>query len=125
MDIDGKILLNFASHNYLGMIENEIVKKKAKEAIFKYGVGSCGPRGFYGTVGKSHSSLWSAFFLGQLFEDSIQFLSLQYIPDVHLHLEERLAKFMKTESCIVYSYGFSTISSAIPAYAKKNDVIFA
>lgn len=45
--------------------------------------------------------------------------------DVHLELESRLAKFMNAESAIVYSYGFTTVASAIAAYAKKNDVIYA
>jgi len=52
VNIDGEYLLNFASHDYLGMIESETVKDRAKKAIYKYGVGSCGPRGFYGTVGE-------------------------------------------------------------------------
>jgi serine palmitoyltransferase len=43
---------------------------------------------------------------------------------VHLELEERLAKFFKVEEGIIYSYGFSTIASAIPAYSKRGDVIF-
>lgn len=45
-------------------------------------------------------------------------------PDVHLELEERLAQFMRTEAAVVYSYGFSTIASAIPAYAKRGDIVF-
>ena len=44
--------------------------------------------------------------------------------DVHLELESRLAKFMKTEEAIIYSYGFATIASAIPAYSKRGDIIF-
>lgn len=32
---------------------------------------------------------------------------------------------MNLEDAVVYSYGFSTIASAIPAYAKRSDVIFA
>lgn len=44
--------------------------------------------------------------------------------DVHLELEERLAKFMKTEEAILYSYGFATIASAIPAYSKRGDIVF-
>ena len=60
----------------------------------KFGVGSCGPRAFYGTA------------------------------DVHVHLEEKLAEFLGTEQAILYSYGFSTVASAIPAYAKKGDIIF-
>jgi serine palmitoyltransferase len=45
--------------------------------------------------------------------------------EVHLDLEEKLAKFMNQEEAVVYSYGFSTIASAIPAYSKRSDVIFA
>jgi hypothetical protein len=41
-----------ATHNYLGFAGNVEIEKAAVETIRKYGVGSCGPRGFYGTVGK-------------------------------------------------------------------------
>ena len=44
--------------------------------------------------------------------------------DVHLELEEMMAEFMGCEEAILYSYGFATIASAIPAYAKRGDVIF-
>ncbi len=87
--------LNLATHNYLGFANDEEIKESAIKTLRKYGVGSCGPRGFYGTV------------------------------DIHLELEEKLAKFMDQEECIIYSYAFSTIASAIPAYSKKNDIIFA
>ncbi|XP_051539270.1 serine palmitoyltransferase 1-like isoform X2 [Myxocyprinus asiaticus] len=69
-------------------------KLKALASLKKYGVGTCGPRGFYGTF------------------------------DVHLELEERLATFMRTEEAILYSYGFATMASAIPAYSKRGDIIF-
>ena len=46
------------------------------------------------------------------------------ISDVHLDLETRLSKFMGTEEAIVYSYSFATMASAIPAYAKRTDIIF-
>lgn len=44
--------------------------------------------------------------------------------EVHLELEKRLAEFMGAEDSVVYSYAFSTVSSAIPAYSKKGDMIF-
>ena len=44
--------LDMATHNYLGFAGNVEIEKAAVETIRKYGVGSCGPRGFYGTVGK-------------------------------------------------------------------------
>ena len=93
--VNGKDCLNLATHNYLNLIGNNEIQEKAASTIEKYGVGSCGPRGFYGTV------------------------------DVHLELEERLAKFMDMEEAVVYSYGFSTIASAIPAYCKRQDLVFA
>ncbi|KAH8369534.1 hypothetical protein KR093_000025 [Drosophila rubida] len=92
--VDGHDCLNLASHNYLGFLEDNEILEEACKSLRKYGVGSCGPRGFYGTM------------------------------DVHLDLEDRLAKFMGLEEAIVYSYGFSTVASAIPAYAKRGDVIF-
>uniref|UniRef100_A0A8K9UWE9 Serine palmitoyltransferase 1 n=1 Tax=Oncorhynchus mykiss TaxID=8022 RepID=A0A8K9UWE9_ONCMY len=92
--VNGKECINFASFNFLGFLDNERVKQKALTSLRRYGVGTCGPRGFYGTF------------------------------DVHLELEDRLAKFMKTEEAIIYSYGFATIASAIPAYSKRGDIVF-
>lgn len=43
---------------------------------------------------------------------------------MHLDLEKRLAQFMRCEEAVLYSYGFPTIASAIPAYAKRGDVVF-
>lgn len=45
--------LNLATHNYLGLVNNEVIEDKAVAAVQKYGIGSCGPRGFFGTVGKN------------------------------------------------------------------------
>jgi len=94
INVDGVDCLNLGSHNYLGLLQDEGIIDSAIKSLKKYGVGSCGPRGFYGTV------------------------------DVHLELEERLAKFMGQEEAVVYSYAFSTIASAIPAYSKRKDIIF-
>lgn len=91
---DGQERIQLATFNFLGNIGDPDVEQKAIEAIRTYGVGSCGPRGFYGSI------------------------------DVHIELEERLAQFLGTEEAIIYSYGFATIASAIPAYAKRGDVIF-
>ena len=56
MDINGQQCLNMASLNFLGMIGNPVIEDAAIETLRKYGVGTCGPRGFYGTMGKSDSS---------------------------------------------------------------------
>lgn len=93
--VNGKECLNLATFNFLNFIGNQSHHDRAIKAIRKYGVGSCGPRGFYGTV------------------------------DVHLNLEEQIAKFLNVEEAILYSYGFATAASAIPAYSKRGDVIFA
>lgn len=92
--VDGVDCLNLASHNYLNFIGDAEIESSAIQSIGKYGVGSCGPRGFYGTV------------------------------DVHLELEQRLAAFMGCEEACVYSYGFSTVASAIPSYCKRGDLVF-
>ncbi|XP_048256034.1 serine palmitoyltransferase 1-like [Haliotis rufescens] len=92
--INGKRCINMATLDFLGMINDKSIEAKAIAALKVYGVGSCGPRGFYGTM------------------------------DVHLELEEKLAKFMNCEEAILYSYGFATIASAIPAYSKRGDIVF-
>lgn len=40
-------------------------------------------------------------------------------------LESDLARFLGSESAIIYSQGFSTISSVIPAFSKRGDIIIA
>lgn len=45
--------------------------------------------------------------------------------DVHMDLERGIADFLGTEAAILYSQGFSTISSVIPAFCKRGDIIVA
>lgn len=94
MMISGEEKLNLASFNMLGLVGDEQIQAATIKAARRYGIGSCGPRGFYGTI------------------------------DCHLELEEKFAKFVGSEEAIIYSYGFSTIASVIPAYCKRGDVIF-
>ena len=49
----GKLVLNLSSYNFTGLAGNEIIKERAIETLRKYGVGSCVPPGFYGTIGTS------------------------------------------------------------------------
>ncbi|KAI5118364.1 hypothetical protein M0805_004336 [Coniferiporia weirii] len=91
----GKTVTNLASFNFAGLAGNETIKERAVEVLRKYGLGSCGPPGFYGTT------------------------------DVHLALERDIAEFLGTESCILYSQGFSTVSSVIGAFCKRGDIIVA
>lgn len=87
-----KPMLNMANFDFLGMGQRKELKEAAVQALDKYGCGSCGPRGFYGTI------------------------------DVHMKIEEEIAAFMGTEEAISYSDSATTISSAIPAFAKKGDL---
>ncbi|XP_057727803.1 long chain base biosynthesis protein 1-like isoform X1 [Arachis stenosperma] len=93
--VNGKEVVNFTSANYLGLIGHKKLLESCTASLDKYGVGSCGPRGFYGTI------------------------------DVHLDCEARIAKFLGTPESILYSYGLSTMFSAIPAFSKKGDIIVA
>jgi serine palmitoyltransferase len=45
VEIDGKKSLNFATFNFLNFVGNPRIADKAIQAVQKYGVGSCGPRG--------------------------------------------------------------------------------
>ncbi|KAG7089822.1 hypothetical protein E1B28_011470 [Marasmius oreades] len=91
----GKSAYNLASLNFSGLAGNEHIKQRAIETLRQYGVGSCGPPGFYGTV------------------------------DVHMDLERDIADFLGTEAAILYAQGFATISSVIPSFCKRGDIIVA
>ncbi len=93
IEIGGKKLIDLASFGFLGLSGDAAVVAAAKEGVRKYGVGSCGPRGFYGTF------------------------------DAHLEAEEELAKFFGAEEAIVFSSGYATVSSTIPAFAKRGDFL--
>lgn len=51
-----KTVINLASYNFTGLIGNEAIKASAIETVRKYGLGSCGPPGFYGTQGECPAS---------------------------------------------------------------------
>jgi len=44
---------------------------------------------------------------------------------VHMDLEAKIAQFMGTPDSILYSYGLATVSSVIPAFCKRGDLILA
>ena len=93
--VAGRKCVNCASMNFLGIQGDADITAKCERAMDKYGVGSCGPRGFYGTF------------------------------DVHLGLEERMANFMGVEDATLYAYDAATVSSVIPCFSKKGDRIVA
>uniref|UniRef100_A0A2P2IBK8 Serine palmitoyltransferase 1 n=1 Tax=Hirondellea gigas TaxID=1518452 RepID=A0A2P2IBK8_9CRUS len=94
VDLGNGPLLNLASNDYLRFSENKSIEAAALECLHQYGVGSCGPRSFYGTTA------------------------------MHIELESRISEFFNVENAVMYAYGFSTMASAIPCYAKSGDVIF-
>ena len=91
----GKPVINMAVYDWLGFIEEDRLKEVAIKTLREYGVGSCGPMGFYGTI------------------------------DVHTAFERDVSDFLDTESAIIYSQAFSSVSSVIPAFAKRGDIIVA
>ena len=60
----------------------------------------------------------------KLFSLGVVPIPIPIFIDVHLELESALAAFTRREEAIVYSYGFTTIASVIPAYSKRKDIIF-
>jgi len=92
-EVGGRSVLNLAKQNFLGFMGHSAIESAATSTLYKYGTGTCGPRGFYGTI------------------------------DVHLELEKKIKTFLNAEDCIIYAYGFSTISSAIPAFSGRGDLL--
>ena len=73
--LSGKTVINLASYNFAGLAGNETIKERAIDIVRKYGLGSCGPPGFYGTQG--------------------EYLSVGYLTgsaEVHLHRRPHSAR---------------------------------
>jgi len=45
--------------------------------------------------------------------------------DVHTQVETDIARFLGVEAAIIYAQAFSTISSVIPDFSKRGDLIVA
>ncbi|KAM3165151.1 Serine palmitoyltransferase 1 [Lachancea thermotolerans] len=88
-------VLNCASTSFLQISSDPEFVKAAKDTIHQYGVGACGPAGFYGN------------------------------QDVHSELEYNLARFFGTERAVLYGQDFCIAASVIPAFTKRGDVIVA
>ncbi|MGP6206907.1 glycine C-acetyltransferase [Cuniculiplasma sp. SKW3] len=93
--IGGKTVLNMCSNNYLGLANNLEVKKAAIDAIEEYGVGAGAVRSIAGTM------------------------------EIHIKLEEKVAKFKHMESSLVYQGGLLANLGTIPVLVGKEDVIFS
>lgn len=88
-------LLNLASYNYLGLSNRPEVVQAAKDALDQYGLGAAG------------SPLLSG------------------MMDVHVQLEEELAKFKKKEAAMIFPTGYSTNVGMISGLMRPGDWIIA
>ncbi|HEY3474168.1 MAG TPA: glycine C-acetyltransferase [Anaerolineales bacterium] len=95
LTVDGKNVLNFCSNNYLGLANHPKIVEAAQEATKKYGVGPAAVRSIAGTM------------------------------DLHVQLEQRLAKFKGAEDVITFQSGFNANLGTISALVGKEDVIFS
>lgn len=85
INIRGRELINFSSNDYLGMANDERLKKKMHEAVDKYGVGSGA----------------SQLICGR--------------SEAHLYLEQQLADFLGRDRALVFSTGYMANLSVVTA----------
>ena len=91
--IDGKPVLMFGSNSYLGLTNHPRLKEGAIKAVEKYGTGCAGSRFLNGTL------------------------------DIHIELEERLAKLVHKQAALVYATGFTVNSGVLPCVAGREDYL--
>jgi 8-amino-7-oxononanoate synthase len=91
--MDGKKVLMFGSNSYLGLTNHPKIKEAAKKAIDKYGTGCAGSRFLNGTL------------------------------DIHIELENRLAKLVKKDGALCYSTGFQVNVGVVSALTDRNDYL--
>ena len=92
---DGKRVINLASNNYLGLTTHPKLSEAAIAATKKYGAGSGAVRTVSGTM------------------------------SIHMELEEKIARFKKTEACVVFQSGFAANAGTVSAILGKDDFIIS
>ena len=92
--IEGKQRIMLGSNNYLGLTHHPKVLEAAQRALHKYGAGCTGSRFLNGTL------------------------------DLHLQLEDALAKFLKKEAAIVFSTGYGANLGLISGLVGRGDTVF-
>jgi 8-amino-7-oxononanoate synthase len=95
VQIEGRKIVMAGSNNYLGLTAHPKVKEAAIKAIEKYGTGCSGSRYLTGTL------------------------------DLHIQLEERLAKFFKSEAVLLFSTGYQTAQGIIPTLVQRGDYVIS
>jgi len=91
--INGKRVLMFGSNSYLGLSNHPKIKEAAIKAIEKYGTSCSGSRFLNGTL------------------------------DIHLELEEKLAKLVGKDEAVCFSTGFQANLGAISALCGRNEYL--
>jgi 8-amino-7-oxononanoate synthase len=91
--IDGKKVLMFGSNSYLGLTNHPKVKEAAKAAIDKYGTGCAGSRFLNGTL------------------------------DIHIELENKLARLVNKDAALCYSTGFQVNLGVVSLLAGRHDYL--
>lgn len=93
VSIDGKRVLMFGSNSYLGLTNHPRLKEASIKAIEKYGTGCAGSRFLNGTL------------------------------DIHLELEDKLAKLVNKEAALIYATGFSVNSGVVSCITGREDYL--
>src|ERR1700760_3252802 len=92
---DGREVINLASNNYLGLANHPKLIEASIEATRKYGVGSGAVRTVSGTM------------------------------QIHMELEEKIARFKNTEACVVFQSGFAANAGTVSSILGKEDFIIS
>ena len=93
VQIGGRRVIMLGSNNYLGLTNHPRVKEAAKAAIDKYGTGCAGSRFLNGTL------------------------------DIHMELEQKLARLVGKEDAIVFSTGMMVNLGVISTLVGRNDTV--
>ncbi len=93
--MNGKKVLMFGSNSYLGLTNHPKLKEAAKAAVDKYGSGCAGSRFLNGTL------------------------------DLHIELEEKLAKFVGKDEAIVFSTGMQVNLGVLSSLMGRKDFIIS
>ncbi len=95
VQIEGKKVIMAGSNNYLGLTSHPEVKEAAIKAVEKYGTGCSGSRYLTGTL------------------------------DLHIELEEKLAKFFGKEKVLLFSTGYQTAQGIIPTLVQRGEYVIS
>ncbi|WUR02892.1 serine palmitoyltransferase 1 (LCB1) [Vairimorpha necatrix] len=87
-----KKFLNLASYDCFQI--GNLLKDESKEIINSYGIGTCGPPTFYGTL------------------------------DCHLSLQDKISEILGTGDSLLYSNSYTCVHSVISCFSTKSDYIF-